>query len=621
MPPAPLGLGVRRLQCVGEVRLGGVDDVVDRGRAPNEGPYPPHHAPASAARPYADDMRPTAAVLLGLLVVADTALGQATTNTPTQSREYKRVGPKPDPTYGWWNDAVFYQVFVRSFADARSGPLAGDGIGDFVGMTERLDYLNDGDPQTTGDLGVTALWIMPMHPSPSYHGYDITDYYGVNPQYGLMEDFEKFVAACHRRGIRVILDLVLNHCSNQHPWFVEARDPKSPKHSWFIWSETKPEYLGPWNAPNWHAQPNLDGNTRWYYGLFSPRMPDLNFRNEAVTAQMQDVVRFWLMRKNVDGFRLDAIRHLIEDGQQQDNTPQTHAWLQRFYTFYKGVRKDAYTVGEVWAPAPDASEYVGDKLDATFDFDLSSAMIASLTGGEAAPLEKALRSNWATFPHNQFGTFLQNHDQPRMMTQLLRPSGTTRAQAEAEMRLAVTLQMLMPGTPYTYYGEEIGMVGDKPDPDIRTPMQWSTAVGAGFTTGNPWRKVNDDYTSVSVAAQDQDPKSLLSLYRDMIRLRTSEPAVRRGGLEVLTAGHKSVLAFVRSEQGGGVETAGNGGVLVIANVSREPVRDLQLNLAGWVPSLTQSWPLGTSGIGALTSGILPIPELPAHTTAVIRVRK
>ena len=563
-------------------------------------------------------MRRTAA-LLGLLVAAASALAQATTNPETQSRGYQRVGPKPEPAYGWWNDSVFYQVFVRSFADARTGPLAGDGIGDFVGLTERLDYLNDGNPQTTSDLGVTALWIMPMHPSPSYHGYDITDYYAVNPQYGSMEDFEKFVAACHRRGIRVILDLVINHCSSRHPWFVEARDPGSPKHSWFIWSDTKPEYLGPWNAPNWHPQPNLDGNTRWYYGLFSPGMPDFDFRNGAVTAQMQGVVRFWLAQKNVDGFRLDAIRHLIEDGPRQDNTPQTHAWLQEFHSFYKAVRNDAYTIGEVWAPAPDASEYVGDKLDATFDFDLSNAVITSLTGGDAAALEKALRVNWAMFPHNQFGSFLQNHDQPRIMTQLLRPKGTARAQAEAEMRLAVTLQMLMPGTPYIYYGEEIGMVGDKPDPDIRTPMQWDGTAGAGFTTGKPWHKVNDDYTSVNVAAQEQNPRSLLSLYRDLIRLRMLEPAIRRGGLEVLKTDHKSVLAFVRSEQGGGVESAGKGGVLVVANVSGEPVRDLKLNLAGWVPVETPTDLLGARGITMWEGGRLGIPELPARGAVVIRI--
>jgi len=566
-------------------------------------------------------MRRTATVVIALLVASGSALGQATTNTQAQGPEYRRTGPKPEPAYGWWNDAVFYQVFVRSFADARTGPLAGDGVGDFVGLTERLDYLNDGNPQTTNDLGVTALWIMPMHPSPSYHGYDVTDYYGVNAQYGSREDFETFVAACHQRGIRVILDLVLNHCSNRHPWFIEAGDPKGPKHSWFIWSETKPEYLGPWNAPNWHAQPSPDGSTRWYYGLFSPTMPDLDFRNEAVTAQMQDVVRFWLIQEKVDGFRLDAVRHLIEDGARQDNTPETHAWLQKFYTFCKGVEHDAYTIGEVWAPAKDASEYVGDKLDATFDFDLSNAMIASLTGGEAAPLEEALRNNWAVFPHNQFGSFLQNHDQPRMMTQLLRPGGTTRAEAGAQMRLAVTLQMLMPGTPYVYYGEEIGMVGDKPDPDIRTPMQWSGAAGAGFTTGKPWRRVNEDWTSVNVAAQDQDSRSLLSLYRELIRLRTGEPAVRRGGIEVLTTGDRSVLAFVRSEQGGGVDHAGNGGVLVVANVSGEPVRVLRLNLAGWALPDAQSDLLGTSDLGPVEGGALSIDELPALSAVVARVRK
>ncbi len=596
----------------------------------------------------------TAAVLLGVLLPAGPALAQATTNTQTQGREYARTGPKPEPTYGWWNDAVFYQVFVRSFADATSGPLSGDGIGDLVGLTERLDYLNDGDPNTISDLGITALWLMPMHPSPSYHGYDVTDYYGVNPQYGTMEDFETFLAACHRRGIRVIIDLVLNHCSSRHPWFIEARDPASPKHSWFIWSQSKPDYLGPWNAPNWHSQRGTDGNTRWYYGLFSPQMPDLDFRNPAVTAQMHDVVRYWLTQKRVDGFRLDAIRHLIEDGPRQDNTPETHAWLQEFYTFCKSVKPDAYTIGEVWAPATDASQYVGDKLDATFDFDLSNAMLASLAAGAAAPLEAALRKNWTLFPRNQFGSFLQNHDQPRIMTQFLRTEGTKRPDADAQMRLAVTLQMLMPGTPYIYYGEEIGMVGDKPDPDIRTPMQWNGTPGAGFTTGKPWRKPNDDFASINIAAQDQDPASLLSLYRNLIRLRTTEPSLRRGGLEVLTTGHQSVLAFIRSEQGGAVENPGSGGVLVVANLSGEPLRNLKLNLAGWTIADGDADLLHAAGPGIAASsakvrsdranqhdtkdktdrtdatartdrtvniGTLPIPELPARSAAAIRVSK
>jgi alpha-amylase len=520
---------------------------------------------------------------LALLAGAAGAFGQATVNPDVQGRAYRREGSKPAPTYGWWNDSVFYQVFVRSFQDSRSGPLANDGIGDIPGLIERLDYLNDGNPQTTTDLGVTALWLMPINPSPSYHGYDITDYFGIEPELGTMADFERLMAECHKRGIRVIMDLVLNHSSNRHPWFIEARDPKSPKHDWFVWANEKPNYLGPWNAPNWHPMVNTDGVTRWFYGLFWAGMPDLNYRNEELTRQMQEVIRFWLVEKKVDGYRLDAIRHLIEEGRQQDNTPDTHAWLQRFYTFYKGVKPDAYTIGEVWASAEDASQYVGDKLDAAFDFDLSTALMEGVMKGRAGKLTVALTENWSLFPHNQFGSFLQNHDQPRIMTQLLRPKGVERAEADAQMKLAATLQMLMPGVPYVYYGEEIGMVGDKPDPNIRTPMQWTAGTFAGFSTVRPWKPVNPDYPKINVEAQTGDPGSLLSLYRRLIALRMAEPAIRRGGLQVLEpAGDEKaverVLAFVRTDPG----ERPSQGVLVVANVSAEPAQAVRIALPpGW----------------------------------------
>lgn len=556
------------------------------------------------------------AVAVGLSLSAG-ALGQATINPDVKGREYVRAGPKPAVTYGWWNDSVFYQVFVRSFADSTSGPLAGDGIGDIPGLIEKLDYLNDGDPKTTTDLGVTALWLMPIHPSPSYHGYDITDYYGIEPELGTMADFERLMAECHKRGIRVILDLVMNHCSNRHPWFVEARDPKSPKHDWFLWVDKKPEYLGPWNAPNWHPMVNTDGVTRWFYGLFWAGMPDLNYTNEAVTREMFDVVKFWLVDKKVDGYRLDAIRHLIEDGRQQDNTPETHAWLQRFYTFYKGVKKDAYTIGEVWAPAADASEYVGDKLDATFDFDLSKAVMDGVMKGDGRAVMRALELNWTLFPENQFGSFLQNHDQPRMMTQLLRPKGVTRAEADAQMRLAVTLQMLMPGVPYVYYGEELGMVGDKPDPNIRTPMQWSAERFAGFSTVKPWKPENADHTRVNVAAQTVEAGSLLSLYRRLIGLRMSEPAIRRGGLEVVESGSEAVAAFVRSEPSEGGAKAKRG-VLVVANLGVSAAKGLKVELpGGWRVVEGRADLLGGGAAGALWSD----GTLAGRGVVVVRVER
>jgi alpha-amylase len=215
--------------------------------------------------------------------------------------------------YPWWNDTIFYEIFVRSFCDSN-----GDGIGDFNGITEKLDYLKN--------LGVTGLWLMPINPSPSYHGYDVTNYFAVNPDYGTIADFKTLVSEAHNRGIRVIIDMVLNHTSSQHPWFIAAQDPNSPYRNFYIWSDTKPVYSGPWGEQVWY--PTITG---YYYAIFSQSMPDLNYRNTEVTAQMENAVKFWLETTGIDGFRLDAARHLIENGTVQANTPETHAWFKQFH--------------------------------------------------------------------------------------------------------------------------------------------------------------------------------------------------------------------------------------------------------------------------------------------------
>jgi alpha-amylase len=250
--------------------------------------------------------------------VTVTPVAATMTSVPTLAPAETRVAPVtglPAGTDGkpWWNDAVFYEVFVRSFYDSN-----GDGIGDFNGLTAKLDYLNDGNPATTTDLGVTALWLMPIHPSPSYHGYDVTDYYDVNPQYGTLADFKRLLAEAHKRGIRVILDLVLNHTSLQHLWFVAAQDPQSPYRDWYLWSPTDPGWPGPWGEKVWYAN-----GRSYYYAIFDKNMPDLNYTNPAVTAKLDDVARFWLAEVGVDGFRLDAAKHLIEAGQVQENTAST----------------------------------------------------------------------------------------------------------------------------------------------------------------------------------------------------------------------------------------------------------------------------------------------------------
>ncbi|MBS0186954.1 MAG: DUF3459 domain-containing protein [Planctomycetes bacterium] len=509
-------------------------------------------------------MRQACALLLATgLVWGPAALGQATTN-PAPAPASATSGWKNRSTQrmdNWWNDAVFYQVFVRSFKDSEKGPLANDGIGDFQGLIDKLDYINDGDPKTTSDLGATAIWLMPVFEGPSYHGYETSDYYAIEKDFGTNEDFKRFVAECKKRNIRVILDLVLNHTSKSHPWFKNAWDPKDPKHDWFIWTNQKPAWKGPWNQEVWFS-PEGHPNT-YYYGIFSSYMPDLNYRNPEVTKEMDKVTEFWLKDYGVDGYRLDAIRHLVEDGQQQENTKETHDWLRNWHNFYKSVNKDAFTVGEVWTDTATVATYVPDQLDTCFEFDTSFATIDAVNNADAKRLREATSKAWAAYPRNQFSTFLSNHDQTRVMTRF--GNDVTKA------KLAAALLFTQPGIPFMYYGEELGTVGDKPDENLRTPMQWSADASAGFTTGKPWRPAQSDYTSKNVATEAADPDSLLNLYKKLIRLRQANPALAKGDYTALDASDKSVYAFARSE---GEQT-----IIVVANLSDKPVQGCRVRAA------------------------------------------
>ena len=461
------------------------------------------------------------------------------------------VVPPPMPAEGgeqWWNDRVFYEVFVRSYQDSD-----GDGVGDLAGLIERLDYLNDGDPKTTGDLGIGGLWLMPIAESPSYHGYDVVDYYAVDKEYGDAATFKQFVDAAHERGIMVIVDLVVNHTSNQHPWFQDA-----DRRDWYVWSEEKLTYRGPWGQQVWYKRGDA-----YYYAIFWEGMPDLNYRSQEVTDEIYAVTRFWLEEMGVDGFRMDAIRHLIEDGKQQENTPETHLWLQAWHDFYKGVNPQALTVGEVWTRTEDVVPYVGEELDICFEFDLASAILSSVNGGTGSTVASVAQKADKLYPTHQYATFLTNHDHERAMTQL--------REDEARARSAAAIYLTLPGVPFIYYGEEIGLTGKKPDENLRTPMQWSGEDGAGFTTGTPWKGYNSDYRRRNVEAQLADEGSLLNHYKRLIRLRSAYEALRTGELVPVASSDLHVYAYLR-RHGEGED------ILVVHNLGAEAVNDYWLTL-------------------------------------------
>lgn len=484
------------------------------------------------------------------------------TSTSASGQPAATAAPaKPAPTAAaapenaWWNDSVFYEVFVRSFQDSD-----GDGIGDLQGVIDRLDYLNDGDPATTDDLGVTGIWLMPVAQSPSYHGYDTTDYYTVEQDYGSNEDFKRLIDEAHRRGIKVIVDLVLNHTSTEHPWFVDsASGPDAEKRDWYRWSPTDDGSRAPWSGggPVWHQS-----GDDYYFGLFWEGMPDLNYDNPEVTAEMQNAARFWLDEMGADGFRLDAVRHLVEEGTTYSGTPSTHAWLAGFDDFVDTVDPQALTVGEVWDTTAQAASYVqGDEVDMTFQFDLAEDILTSVQRGKPVVSADDLAALFAAYPAGQFATFLANHDQPRVATTLFKdPEGN---------KLAAMTLLTLPGVPFIYYGEEVGMTGNKPDELIRTPMQWSGDANAGFTSGQPWQPVNKGFEELNVAAQEADPDSQLNHYRRLIHLRNDHPALLRGGFIPVESSCDSTVAFLRQAPAGDAGAPDGQTVLVVLDFARK----------------------------------------------------
>jgi len=543
-----------------------------------------------------------------LIILALTACAPARpTEIPTATPGVEPIEtplPGSEPAAGhalpekWWNETVFYEIFVRSFRDSD-----GDGIGDFDGITEKLGYLQA--------LGITGLWLMPINPSSSYHGYDVTDYFAVNPDYGAMDDFKNLLEQAHEYDIKIIIDFVLNHTSARHPWFQAAQTPGSEYHNYYVWRDSDPGALGPWGAQAWYRA----SNGLYYYAIFWDQMPDLNYNNPKVREEVKQITAFWLEDVGVDGFRLDAARYLVED-QKSADSDSNHSFLAEWGAYYRSLNPRAFTVGEAWTDNANVKPYVSTdtELDAAFNFDLSNAILDALNTSNNALLRFVLQTTIRDFPGQENANFITNHDMPRVMNQL----GNNK---ESKAKAAAAILLTAPGIPFIYYGEEIGMSGTKPDELIRTPMQWSSDPGAGFSSGIPWEPVNDDSLIVNVNAQAGDPTSLLNHYRTLIQLRNAHPALRNGKTYVAGSNSKKLVAYLRA--------SGDDILLTLVNLDDEPVDKYTLNVS--VGPLSGDYQvvslLDDSAVAQVTANdkggfddYAPLPEIPAYGVFVLQLK-
>lgn len=465
----------------------------------------------------------------------------AVLQTHAETEAQHRPPPKAQPR--WFSDDVAYEIFVRSFQDSNA-----DGIGDIPGLLQRLDHLNDGQPGTGDDLEVGLLWLMPLHPSPSYHGYDVLDYRAVHPEYGTLDDMKKLLDEANRRGIRIILDFVVNHTSNQHPWFLAAAANDSAYRDYYLWRDAPdPRWKRPWDGASvWHPNPHGDD---YYLGLFWGGMPDLNLENPAVFEEIASAMEFWL-DLGVAGFRLDAVRHLVEevDGDEvrMTDTRGSHEWLKRLRRRLSQSHPDVLLVGEAWSSPQDIQKYAGDgdELHMAFSFGLAAGITNAVVEGQRVYLVESLEEHRTLLDNMPAfsAPFLTNHD----MTRFAQRVGTSRD----KLHLAAALLLMMPGTPFLYYGEEIGMQGakGKDDPGKRTPMLWQhNAPLAGFSSGQkPWFPIPDD-DNLAVSVQNKSSSSLLHTYRQIIRLRNQQPSLRRGRLrwQKPEGGGRGALVLIR----------------------------------------------------------------------------
>jgi len=505
----------------------------------------------------------------------------------------------------WYKDAIVYELHVKAFQDGD-----GDGVGDFRGLTGRLDYLQD--------LGVDCVWLLPFYPSPLRDdGYDISDYCNVSPLYGTMADFEAFLGEAHRRGIRVITDLVVNHTSDQHAWFQEARrDPASPKRAYYVWSPDDRKHRDAriifvdTEKSNWAWDPEAGA---YYWHRFFSHQPDLNYDNPEVEQAMLDAMRFWL-DKGLDGFRCDAVPYLFErEGTSCENLPETHAFLKRLRAQVDARYRGRVLLAEANQWPRDVRPYFGGEVEChmAFHFPLMPRMFMAVHRADRRPITDMFLHTPPIPETCQWCLFLRNHDELTLEmctdperdymyyayaqdTRMKLNVGIRRRLAplldndQGKLRLLHGLLFSFPGTPIIYYGDEIGMgdnihLGDRAG--VRTPMQWTADRNAGFSTAEPealYSPVITDpvygYPVVNVAAQRRSPASLLQWMRRLIAARKSTRAFGRGALRFLHPANPRILAYLREHRG---ET-----ILIVANLSAtvEPALLDLSEFAGAVPT-------------------------------------
>ena len=510
---------------------------------------------------------------------------QAASAVPTGQQSQQAAN---DP---WWKHAVIYEIYPRSFQDSN-----GDGVGDINGITQRLDYLRD--------LGVDAIWITPMYPSPQIDfGYDIADYTAIDPQYGTMADFDRLVKEAKARNIRVIMDFVANHTSDQNPWFIESRSSRTnPKHDWYIWRDGKGPGQPPNNWLSWfgHSAWTFDAKSgQYYYHYFYPQQPDLNWRNPQVRQAMMDVLRFW-MDRGVAGFRIDAVSRLYEDPnlhddpllpgknaygdpniehKYTDNLPEVHDSLREMRQVVDQYPGNPVLISEADEPNIDElTKMYGSKLDEIqLPMDFQVADVNQLSAVRFRELIDQI-------DHNAVGGqpyfFFNNHDQDRTWNRY-----GDGVHNDDIAKLMAALLLTTRATPQMYYGEEIGMVTTPPtrkedvkDPigkigwpkekgrdGERTPMQWNTSKNAGFSTSaKPWLPVPMSYTKRNVAVEGKDPNSILNFYKRLIVLRRDQLALRDGSYQALNREDADVLSYLRKNPQSGES------VLVVLNMGGKP---------------------------------------------------
>ena len=493
----------------------------------------------------------------------------------------------------WWKHAVIYELYPQSFQDSD-----GDGVGDLKGITSRLDYLHD--------LGIDAIWITPIYPSPGVdNGYDIADYTALDPKYGTMADFDNLVAEAKKRDIRVIMDYVINHTSDQHPWFKESRSSRTnPKRDWYVWRDGKGETATDKGQPpnNWqswfgHSAWQWDETTRqYYYHYFYVQQPDLNWTNPEVHTAMMGVLDFW-MKKGVAGFRIDAVSRLFEDPEMRDDPylpginvygdrnikhkytddlPGVHDVLKEVRRVVSKYPGDPVLVTEADEPNVEALAKMygnGDEVQLPMDFQIAD--VNELSASKFRRLFDDIENNSA---HGQPEYFFSNHDQPRQWDRY----GDGGAHNDQIAKLMAVLELTTRGTPQMYYGEELGMrttyparIEDVHDPigklgwpkekgrdGERTPMQWDATGNAGFTTGKPWLGVPPSVKTYNVEMESKDPNSIFNAYKKLLALRKTNEALRDGTQEDIDEKDPNVYAFLRK--------AGDKTVLVALNMTAKP---------------------------------------------------